>query len=546
MKTQTKKAIMIGMLALIVSSSLAACGSNNNNGAGNTANSQSSNNANNTKGTGNNAAATSDTASEGTNAAASTPDISKHVKLTWAALGDPPKDFDAVKAKLNEMTNKDLNADVDFVWIGWGDLDSKYPLMLMSGQNVDMIYTAGWLGYSDNAKKGAFTELTKDMLDKYAPNAEQKLPPEAWSNATVDGKIIAVPRNYLEYQDAGLAARGDIMGKAGLTALTSLDDVEKYMEAAKATDPKIVPFNTGASVGDYPLTSFVLKEKSLISVPGLPANMLLFDPLETKPQVSSAFDNPDLLAAYPKIREMFQKGYINKNVLNNKTPSRDSFQAGQSALAAYGDNQFRDSFNGINTAHPDWNVSFQSFSPEGPFIKLAYDSGMMAIPSSSGNKERALMFMDKFFSDPNYYMLMIYGIEGKHWEYTADKSQIEVPAGTDPSLYPKWQYPWGFGDWVGFNKPSTTDYPDYAKHVEHMASVAKDNPYANFKPNTDSIKNEIAALNNVFLKYGGALAYGAADPDEALKKASAELKAAGYDKVKAEIQKQLDEFTPGS
>ncbi|MBM7564190.1 DUF3502 domain-containing protein [Paenibacillus sacheonensis] len=542
MKTQSKKKLMIGALALFLGTSLAACGSNNNNGG-------TSNGANANGGTkaANNADAGSGGANaSGGNAAAAGPDISKHVKLTWAALGDPPKDFDAVKAELNKMTNKDLNADVDFVWIGWGDLDSKYPLMLMSGQNVDMIYTAGWLDYSGNAKKGAFTELSKDMLDTYAPNAVKKLPAEAWGNATVDGKIIAVPRNYLEYQDAGLAVRGDIMDKAGLTSLGNLDDVEKYLAAAKEADPKVVPYNTGASVGDYPLTSFVTRKKSLVSVPGLPANMLQFNPMETKPQVTSAFDDPDLLAAYPKIRDMFEKGYINKNVLNNKTPSRESFQAGQSALAAYGDNQFRDSYNGINTAHPDWKVSFQSFSPEGPFIKLAYDSGMMAIPSASNNKERALMFMDKFFSDPSYYMLMIYGLEGKHWQYTADQSQIEVPAGTDPTLYPKWQYPWGFGDWVGFNKPSTTDYPDYAKHVEYMASVAKDNPYANFKPNIDAIKNEVAALNNVFIKYGGALAYGAVDTEDALKKANAELKAAGYDKVKAEIQKQLDAFTPGT
>ncbi|NBD26922.1 extracellular solute-binding protein [Paenibacillus glycinis] len=543
MKTHSKKAFMIGALALFLSTSLAACGSNDNGGSDGTSNGNSSNTG--TKAT-NDAPAAADAATSGTDAAAAGPDTSKHVNLTWAALGDPPKDFDAVKAELNKKTNKDLNADVDFVWIGWGDLNSKYPLMLMSGQNVDMIYTAGWLDYNGNAKKGAFTELTKDMLDQYAPNAVQKLPPEAWSNATVDGKIIAVPRNFLEYQDAGLAVRGDYMSKAGLTAITGLDDVAKYLEVAKEADPKVTPYNTGADVGDFPLTSYVTRKDSLISVPGLPANMLLFNPLETKPQVSSAFDNADLLAAYPKIRDMFLKGYINKSVLNNKTPSRDAFKAGQSALAAYGDNQFRDAYNDINTAHPDWNISFQSFAPEGPFIKLAYDSGMMAIPSSSNNKERALMFMDKFFSDPSYYMLMMNGIEGKHWAYTADQAKIEVPAGTDPTLYPKWQYPWGFGDWVGFNKPSTTDYPDYAKHVEYMAGVAKPNPYANFKPDIDSIKNEIAALNNVFTKYAGALSYGAVDPDDALKKAASELKAAGYDKVKAEIQKQLDAFTPGS
>lgn len=477
---------------------------------------------------------------------ASGPDISKHVKLTWVALGDPPKDFDAVKAELNKKTNADLNADVDFVWVGWGDLDTKYPLMLTSGQNVDLIYSANWLDYSGKAKQGAFAELTQEMLNAYAPSALEKLSPDAWKNVTVDGKIIAVPRNFLEYQDTGVAVRGDIMEKAGLTQITSLDDVAAYMSAAKTANPDIIPYNTGANVGDYPLTQFVEKQNSLFSLPGLPNEMFLYNPLDAKPQISSPFDNPSLVAAYPKIRDMFAKGYINKNVLNNKVQSNVAFKAGQSEIATYGDNVFRDAYNDINTAHPDWKIRFQPFSPNGPFLKQSYDSGMIAIPTASANKERALMLMDKFFSDPSYYMLVIYGIEGKHWEYTADKSKIEVPQGTDPSLYPKWQFPWGFGDWVGFNKPSVTDYPDYAQHIDDIRNAAKDNPYVNFKPNTDSMTNEITALNNVYIKYAGALAYGAADPDKLLKSAMAELKAAGYDKVKAELQKQLDAFTPGS
>jgi putative aldouronate transport system substrate-binding protein len=486
------------------------------------------------------AAASGDHASP---SASASPDISEHVKLTWVMLGDPPKDFDAVKQEFNKKTNADLNADVDFVWIGWGDLDSKYPLMLTSGQNADLIYTAAWLDYTSKAKLGAFTTLTQDMLDTYAPDAVKKLPPEAWKNATVDGNIIAVPRNFLEYQDSGIAYRGDILAKSGLTSITSIADVAKYLEAAKAAEPNIIPYNTGSNVGDFPLTQFINNSNTLINVPGLP-NLFLFDPLESKPQISSPFDNPLLLDAYPEIRDMFQKGYINKNVLNNKVQSRESFKNGQSALATYGDNQFRDEYNDINTAHPDWKIAFQPFSPDGPFLKQSYDSGMMSIPSASKNKERALMLMNKFFADSSYYMLLIYGIEGKHWEYTADQSMIEVPEGTDPTLYPKWQFPWGFGDWVGFNKPSVTDYPDYAAHIQEMRDKAVDNPYINFKPNTDSIANQIAALNNVYTKYAGALSYGAIDPETSLPKIKKELEAAGYSKVKAEIQKQLDAYTP--
>lgn len=536
MRKHSRKAFLLLSTVLLAGTVLGACSnSNNDNNAGNASASPSASDK-----------PSASASSDASQPASDAPDVSKHVKLTWVALGDPPKDFDAVKAELNKKTNADLNADVDFVWVGWGDIDSKYPLMLTGGQNVDLIYTAGWLDYNGKAKQGAFAELTTDMLNKYAPAAMEKLPPEAWKNATVDGKIIAVPRNYLEYQDAGVAVRGDIMEKAGLTGISNLDDVGAYLAAAKTANPDIIPFNAGGNVGDFPLTQFIEKQNSLFSLPGLPNEMFLYNPLEAKPQISSPFDNPLFLEAYPKVRDMFKNGYINKNVLNNKVQSSASFKAGQSQLATYGDNVFRDAYNDINAAHPDWKIQFQSFSPNGPFFKQSYDSGMMAIPSASSNKERALMLMDKFFGDPSYYMLLIYGIQGKHWEYTADQSMIEVPQGTDPSLYPKWQYPWGFGDWVGFNKPSVTDYPEYAKHIAEMMNSAQANPYLNFKPNTDAISGEITALNNVYIKYVGALVYGADEPEKLLAKASVELKAAGYDKVKAELQKQLDAFTPGS
>jgi putative aldouronate transport system substrate-binding protein len=469
------------------------------------------------------------------------PDISKHAKLTWVMLGDPAKDFDTVAAELNKKVNTDLNAEVAFSWIGWGDLSAKYPLMLMSGQNVDAIYSCSWMDFVGNARKGAFTELTQDMLTKYAPNALKKLPEQAWKDASVDGKVIAIPRNFLEYQDAGVAVRGDIMKKAGLTKIASLDDVATYFAAVKSVDSALIPYNASGNSGDWPLTYFSTPD--LFSVNGT-NNLFTYNPLEPKPVIKCAFEDENLKAAYLKVRDLYVKGYISKSVLNNKSQSKETFESGQSAMGQYADNQFRDSYNKINTAHPEWDVQFFSFKPNGPFLKLQYNAGMVSIPASSQNKERTLMLLDKFYESSDYYMLLIYGIEGKHWQYNADKSMIQVPTGTDKDLYPKWQHPWGFGDWAAFNKPSDTDYPGYAEHINFMIGAAKVNPYGNFEPVTDSIKNELAAMTAVNTKYGSALAYGVTDIAETLKKANAEFKTAGVEKVRAELQKQLDAYTP--
>ena len=483
------------------------------------------------------AATTADPAAEETTAAPLEP-----VKLSWVGLGDPAKDFDTVLAELNKKTQADINATVEFTWIGWGELSEKYPLMLVAGQDIDMIYSCGWQGFADYAKKGAFAELTNDMLAQYAPNALKKLEKKAWDNASIDGKILAIPRNFLEYQDSGVGVRGDYMKKAGLTTINNIDDVMAYCKVAKEADPKVTPF--AYAKGDYPMYSFELRQNGLISLPGIQTNLFYFNPLDEKPVLSTPWSNEKIVPTYDKVREMFKLGYIGRNALNNKIMSRDSFRDGLSAMGTFGDNQFRDIFNTVLSNNPAADPQFYSWSPEGPFYQVTYDSGMISIPAASKNKERALMLMDKFFESPEYYMLLIYGIEGTHWEYNADKSKIQVPAGKDATLYPGWHHPWGFGDWAGFDKPSVTEYPGYSAGIKHIREVAVPNPYSGFVPDVEAIKNELAAVFAVAETYSTVLNSGSLEPKDALNKVNEEMKAAGIEKLQAELQRQLDAYTP--
>ncbi|HPW42148.1 MAG TPA: DUF3502 domain-containing protein, partial [Bacillota bacterium] len=56
------------------------------------------------------------------------------------------------------------------------------------------------------------------------------------------------------------------------------------------------------------------------------------------------------------------------------------------------------------------------------------------------------------------------------------------------------------------------------------------------------VKNEIAAVNNLWDKYVPALETGSIDPEVNVPKFLEELKAAGIDKVIAEKQEQLNEW----
>ena len=56
--------------------------------------------------------------------------------------------------RLNARLKKDLNASMEINYIGWGDFQAKYPLVLAAGEDIDWIYTANWSFYFQEAAKG--------------------------------------------------------------------------------------------------------------------------------------------------------------------------------------------------------------------------------------------------------------------------------------------------------------------------------------------------------------------------------------------------------
>jgi putative aldouronate transport system substrate-binding protein len=91
-------------------------------------------------------------------------DISKRVNLTGYLIGSAPAGMPDVMAELNKKLIKDINATMEIYYISWTDLQSKYPLILATGEDVDWVFTAHWCSYSQEAAIGAFKEITVDAL----------------------------------------------------------------------------------------------------------------------------------------------------------------------------------------------------------------------------------------------------------------------------------------------------------------------------------------------------------------------------------------------
>ena len=499
-------------------------------------------------GCGGNAATTTEatvtsTTVTGTTASATTAgiDTSEHVKLNWLLLGDPSKDWDSVQAEINKLTARDLNAEISATFIGWGEFSQKYPLVIMSGQDLDMICTAPWCSYSSYVQKNAFMELTDEMLQKYAPAALEKLPQAAWNEVKVNGKMYAIPRNKIEVNaPIGIAVRGDLMKKYGMTSIASIDDLEKYYANVKKNETNLIPFNSMAS--DWHPGYVMLLPKGF-NWDDLSAAGLTYYAADAKPTALFSSADPTMQQWYKKARDWYNKGYFNKNILNSKVNSQTAFAQGQSASAIEQETSFNSDYKKINDEHPDWDIQFFLVNGQtGPYYRAAYNGTSFAISASSNNTERSLMFLDKLFSDEEYFNLAAYGVKGKHWELTAD-NKIKVPDGQPVDLYPPTaSCPFGMGDFMSWGKTSVNDWPQHEALTKMMSSQANASPLVGISINTDEFKNEAAAINALGSKFGGSLLWGVVDPDKILTKYIEDCKKAGLQKILDSVQKQVDDF----
>jgi putative aldouronate transport system substrate-binding protein len=134
-----------------------------------------------------------------------------------------------------------------------------------------------------------------------------------------------------------------------------------------------------------------------------------------------------------------------------------------------------------------------------------------------------------------------WGIEGKDYAKVSD-NVIKYPDGMDASnsTY-NLNMNWLMGDitldylWENDDKDLYDQYKKFNDSADRSAALG-------FSFDSTSVKNEVAAYNNVIKQYTGAIFTGSVDPETTVPKFVQALKTAGMDKVIQEKQRQLDAF----
>ncbi|CAK4836596.1 unnamed protein product [Aphanomyces euteiches] len=451
-----------------------------------------------------------------------------------------------VLAALNVKLKKDINATLEVNYIGWGDVASKYPLILAAGENVDIVYAADWNMYGQQALKGAFYEVTPEILKQYMPHYNAKQDPAAYKAAQVEGKQYMIPTLTPDRKVGVMILRKDIMAKAGLTSVTKMSELEPYFAEIKKSYPDMIPLNLdsnyeiGAPFGwladeKMPFT-WSLETGIGVASPWSDPSGKVYNMVTDEPYLSS------MKYAAGKMKEWYAAGYVNKNPYANKTRSKENICEGKSGVAFGNTIDIAATMTACKAKGIDTYI-VSDLSPEGFGQANNWTNNGVAIAANSKNPERAMQALDLIIEDESYVDLIYYGIEGKNYAVTAD-NKLKLPDGVtaETNTYP----PDAAGFWFvdkNYFKVDASWTDDYVAHYNKVKDLLKPGTLLGFNFNIDKVKSEIANMKTVSTQYGNPIYVGQIkDVDSAFKTLADKLKSAGIDKVKAEYESQSAAF----
>lgn len=450
--------------------------------------------------------------------------------LVMYLIGKQGEDHQKVMEKLNVRLQEDLNCTLTIKYISLGDYAAQYPLILSSGEQIDLIMSANWLNYSALSQQGIFLPLD-EMLEKYCPESCEELEIETLKNGHPDGHIYMLPCNYIEPAAWGAIIRGDVMEELGYDRIDTMEDYFRFcVDTAARTDYR-----------DSSNRSFHLQEEVCLysygycPVDGSSGAAYWFNVKrgdETgEYTVYNKAEIPELQEYFRNAQQLFKAGAWSASALSNT--NANLMHEGVSASFLHLPNRWIS----IADRNPDADVRFYNMA-DPVYIPSEHMYIGMSVPTTSRYPEKALCFLELLHQDETYYNLLTCGIEDIHYEIHEQTGHLKL---MNQDGYSYENGTWGFRDEKFFRE--TYGAPEsYSQVQEEIQERLYDNKFKAFLLDTSEIRQEYDAVNEVMEKEYTLMNMGYVDYESGMQKVKQALEKAGNDKCKAEIQRQVDAF----
>ena len=462
--------------------------------------------------------------------------------IYWVGNGDNTPVREGVEKAVNAYIEPLIGANVVYHIIGWGDWNDNAMNPLLSGQKMDLIFTADWEGYGVEVAQGALLPLD-DLLEQYGQGIKATLPQTFLDGVKVNGvlygiptnKELCVPEGFIINVTAAKEIGWDVV--ADDPSIKTTADLEPWLAKYKELHPDKYPYLMDGQNGrwaDEPWApDWAGLENNAVAMKMAKQEDGTFD--ETP---YSIFETPEQEEHIRLMYKWGQAGYIDPDAALTSFDYNGTFGRGDFLV-------FSQPLKGNNIkaaemyeANHTVDFEYTEITMQPKYVVTTHAGGsMFAIPVTSKAPEKAMQYINLMHSDATLVNLMLFGAEGVNYEKIDDQ---KVKINPEANWYGVHGGAWTVGNTL-LQYVTENEDPQKNALLQSYADDAIATASLGFRFVKDNVANQINAVSGVVKEYANPLMCGQVDPDdpdlgiEALKAA---LKDAGIDDIIKEVNTQ--------
>jgi len=445
------------------------------------------------------------------------------------------------------------------VWTGgWGMGDPAQMALNTADASIDIFWTATWgLNYFNNSRTGNFVRLDdpdNNLLQQYGQAMLAEVDDTLWTAFRADGPAglglygVPGPKDSaawfkMDVNNTRLAELGydfdDIFTLTGSNHEIIFDPIfEEIMQASKDMyGDNFFPLNieAGNFAQHFSSTSGDLT--------GLDVFMFPYDPnnpaLPARPDVSLQIDNPLFVRVLEKVRDFWNKGFIDPRLAIADEASDVIGNASREGQYLFSTGQYAYGHQGAMQLERGIDCIFIPLSTR-PIVDTMSAAGSgFAVSVYSQNPEAAVMLLNAWYTDNELANILCYGVEGVHWSREALGMIALNNEARESTPYQTWRN--GMGN-VFMLSPTDADGADFIDGFRAYNENGVATAFAGFVFDNSSVEIQHAAIRTVVDEYRLILTVGGIDTATGVENFRNALIAAGANEYLAELQRQLDAF----
>lgn len=454
-------------------------------------------------------------------------------EVNWVIYGDKNDRMTSFLEQVQQyVQDQGLNVEVSLQVLPWSEYaGGQTTLKLASGEEFACYTDTPYLG---NCISNGYIQDVTDVVEEYGQTLKEKLDETSFTAFSKGGRLYAVPvgeKNNASEWYGGFEVRQDLLEEAGVSEITSLEDLEAFYDACIQLHPDYTGFCESGNTAKF--FSRSVTDKTILF---LDNNCFLFvDNSADDDVIYSYYESEEFKKTCEIAQRWREKGIISNLALSDPSSLGNNFLAGQGMFRGGNGGRIYEDTEILTQNVPEAEVKVYMTGNGQPKVTRGNYSTAFQISANVTNPEDYVQFLDLIYRDQESFDFFTYGDEGT--DYTLDENGRIFGQTVTGVFFEGWTT--AHIDYMRFSPLIPDEQVEAYKQWNDGAEPQKD---LGFVFDTEPVEDVIAQLSSVYTEYCEPMLLGFTTYEDGYDELISRLKSAGLDDYMAEYQAQFSEF----